>query len=486
MDTLYDGSPNWTERGAEGGLDPLGMLAPIETVYTGMLQGLSSVTTRLRYYPFYCWWVMKFFDRESDGKVSDFRRHIREGEALFAAVSIHHAEKEGWINGLAGSIRVGEVLRRQGTVNLEELSQSYLKVPAYYAAYRSQMVDMGLMREKKGQSEHPPSALGLQLGSAFAGQVGEVTAKRFFDCTEKGFFTADDLALLRPFRCAYADPEADDPELVIIRKCLAGREGNGYRRNTCLQILQTIESNPAIRSDYDLRFVWLETEPDPSSPLFEEQRKWRHYQLADSIRVGMECLLSYATEYLKKDAVPASQLASATVSNVPLDVDLQTFLISLADTDQHCRQIQEAAISHRKNDISIIIRLLAHIWFHYRHLVDEMISIFPPREAFRSSHSELLFIEGLLHLPAREAMASFMLKRVIRRHIDVASRKLRSQGNFTFQFEWEDGVLAPRHHGQVGPSSPRTGTMISFMHEVGLLSDYVITPTGYQELLEQT
>ena len=70
--------------------------------------------------------------------------------------------------------------------------------------------------------------------------------------------------------------------------------------------------------------------------------------------------------------------------------------------------------------------------------------------------------------------------------MEVASRKLRTQGNFTFQFEYEYGTLAPRQTGRVGPSSPRTGTMIRFLNEVGLLSKADVTELGEQELLANT
>jgi hypothetical protein len=92
-------------------------------------------------------------------------------------------------------------------------------------------------------------------------------------------------------------------------------------------------------------------------------------------------------------------------------------------------------------------------------------------------------IDEIRTLPARMALEDFILKFVLRRHLDVASRKLRGQGNFTFQFEYEDGALSPQNRGQVGPASPRTKTLLTFLQEVGLISDAGITELGRQELI---
>lgn len=56
-DLHYDGIGHWTEPGAWGGLDPLGMRAPIESCFARLLPGLTTVTNRLRYYSFFSWWI---------------------------------------------------------------------------------------------------------------------------------------------------------------------------------------------------------------------------------------------------------------------------------------------------------------------------------------------------------------------------------------------------------------------------------------------
>lgn len=460
------------------------MLAPIEGLYTSLLQGISSLTTRLRYYPFYCWWVTQFPARKNNSKDSHFNRHIREGEVIFAAISIALAEEEGWINGLGGGLKVRTVVRDGATIDLDILAPDYLITPVYFAAYRSQMVEMGLLSKGRNHALSVPTKLGAELAEAFLTEVGTDAAERFLELAEAGKFSADRLADLSSFRCAYDASQPKNEELNIIRRCLTGREGLGSRRNTCLLILKSLEGQELI-SDYDLRFLWLETDPDPASPMYEEEKSWRHFQIADSIRVAMECLLSHATCQLSRaeDAVAVYQLAENLVADLPDDQSLENYFLSLIGAEEDCRSLQENAIKHFEVDIEAPLALVAHIWFHHRNNLAEMAAIIPQRGAFLTPVPLMKCIDEMCALPARFALREFILRFVLRRHLDVASRKLRGQGNFTFQFEYEDGALSPRSRGQPGPASPRTRTMLTFLQEVGLISDTGITDLGRLELI---
>ena len=484
LDIRYDGTTNWTQPGASGGLDPLGMLAPIEGLYTSLLQGLSSVTTRLRYYPFYCWWVTQFPKRTNNSKDSHFNRHIRDGEVIFAAISIALAEEEGWITGLGGGRKVRNAVRDDATINLDKLAPDYLINPVYFAAYRSQMVEMGLLKKGRNHALSVPTQLGADLANAFLNEVGIDSADRFLRVAEVGEVAPNDLADLSSFRCAYDASQANNEELNIIRRCLTGREGSGSRRNTCLLILKSLEERELI-SDYDLRFLWLETDPDPASTTYEEEKSWRHFQIADSIRVAMECLLSHATYRLSeaKEPLAVAQLAENLVADLPDDQSLEDYFIVLADTDQDGRSLQEKAIRSLEDDIEAPLALIAHLWFHYSDNLPGMAANIPQRGAFLTPAPLMERIDEIRTLPARMALEDFILKFVLRRHLDVASRKLRGQGNFTFQFEYEDGALSPQNRGQVGPASPRTKTLLTFLQEVGLISDAGITELGRQELI---
>lgn len=460
------------------------MLAPIEGLYTSLLQGISSLTTRLRYYSFYCWWVAQFPKRTNNNKDSHFNLHIREGEIIFAAISIARAKEEGWINGLGGGLKIRAALREGTLIHLDKLAPDYLINPVYFAAYRSQMVEMGLLKKGRNHGHSVPSALGTKLADAFLNKVGTYAADRFFEIAEAGKFTPSQLVKLSSFRCAYDASTADNEELKIIRRCLTGHEGSGCRRNTCLLILKSLEDHGPAR-DYDLRFLWLRTSPDPTSPTYDEQESWRHFQIADSLRVAMECLLSHATYQLSKadESLAVSQLAENLMANLPNDQSLEDYFIDLIDTDQDCRSLQEKAIADFEGNIKAPLALIAHLWFHYRDNLPKMAAFIPQRGAFLTPVPLITYLDETRSLPARVALQGFILKFVLRRHLDVASRKLRGQGNFTFQFEYEDGALSPRNRNQVSPASPRLGTMMTFMQEVGLISDDKITDLGRQELI---
>ena len=138
MRDFLDGIPAWTDHGKEGGLDPLAMLRPVEALYQGLLEGLSSVTIRLRYYSFLNWWVRHYRQTNGSTKASEFTAHIRKGEALIGLIS----KAAGQQDGIAGDLELAKVLGAAGDViDLQDAADRYLKIPAYFGVYGTQMAD---------------------------------------------------------------------------------------------------------------------------------------------------------------------------------------------------------------------------------------------------------------------------------------------------------------------------------------------------------
>tara|TARA_R100000750_G_scaffold62125_1_gene54869 strand:+ start:11895 stop:12143 length:249 start_codon:yes stop_codon:yes gene_type:complete len=75
--------------------------------------------------------------------------------------------------------------------------------------------------------------------------------------------------------------------------------------------------------------------------------------------------------------------------------------------------------------------------------------------------------------------------RIIRRHLEVAARKLWLQGGYTYLIELEDARLRARSRIKVEPSGPRLHTARIFLEDVGLLEDGCITDRGLKYLETQ-
>jgi hypothetical protein len=209
-----------------------------------------------------------------------------------------------------------------------------------------------------------------------------------------------------------------------------------------------------------------------------------HFQIADSLRVAYEALLRHCGLVLRSHSGGLSplELAAEVAFDVPGDVTLEEYFfnITAAQSDMSVQELQEKAIKGC-DKLAPVISFVAFLWSNWAADLEDMKNVFPQRGHFTTSAQEIEYINVQRHRPANEAFAELLLNRIIRRHLFVASRKLRTQGNNTFQFEYEVGSLAARRLGEVGPASPRTSTAIRFMKEMGLLNNVGITALGQNE-----
>ena len=105
-----DGTSEWTEIGAEQGLDHLAMLSPVEAHYQSLLRGFSSVTTRLRNYSFYAFWVAHYKRKVRNDARRVFEDRTRRVEALYALASVQRPNETG----VAGSTFADDKLNEDG------------------------------------------------------------------------------------------------------------------------------------------------------------------------------------------------------------------------------------------------------------------------------------------------------------------------------------------------------------------------------------
>ena len=484
MRELEDGIPYWTDRGKVGGLDPLAMLAPIEQLYSGLLTGMSSVTVRIRYYAFFAWWMKEYGRGTFSTNRDALNAHVRRGEALVGLVS--RANEKG--GGLAGENTFGRYLRDRGPeFDLLSLQSEYLDVPAFFAIYGSQMSEMGILQRNKHGILAPTKDIGLPLAKAFEEAIGEETAQRFRDTTHHETVQLETLKNMKSMSINFDYPLAETLELVLLREAFTGRSGTGERRNTILEILEFAQFKGDSPSEWLMRFEWLENLPEVGALRFEERMKWAHFQVADSMRVSMESILRHCVQSLSDHGPMGShELAAEVCAAIPANLSLREYFFQLVESADalSTREIQEAAVKDGTS-FELKVRPIAKLWIDWSSKLQEMDEIFPPKGHFRTSATETRFLISLEDIDAQSALTEFVRHRVLSRHLFVASRKLRFQGNYTFQFEYEDGNIIARQTGLVGAAGPRLGTAISFLTQLGFLGDSGLTELGHAELTTQ-
>ena len=126
------------------------------------------------------------------------------------------------------------------------------------------------------------------------------------------------------------------------------------------------------------------------------------------------------------------------------------------------------------------IRLLAILHRRIRDTgadLHEPLGGFNP-DAFRSLLSETRFLDRQKDEPFRQTIERIVEERVVRRHLWIALRKLRHQGDYTFLIETDDGKLRLREKDGPVFTNPRLGPAVTFLKDVGLLGDSGLTMQG--------
>ncbi len=336
-------------------------------------------------------------------------------------------------------------------------------------------------------------------------------ADLYFELVERGSVTRDELNQLAPLLPSRIDiesaeqgyyrtillPSADAPSAALSRK---------RSIQLLLEITNFLSREPRAN---EVRWVlYSGYDSNGNSLIFnnlslEKQRlRWWVYHANDLCHIAHEALLKFALDTLDEcpsgigtahligrcaneiitelEPAPESWLAmlstlepttNAFDSNDPnSEVSLTDDLIRSGRVDAHCTP-QTAANA---------VQLLATL--HHRTQANgpdlrELLGDFNP-EISRSLLSEIQFLTQYGDEPIQRTIERVIEERVIRRHLWVALRKLRYQGDYTFLIETEDGKLRLREKDGPIFTNPRLGPAITFLKDVGLIGSDGLTAAG--------
>lgn len=491
-----DGTPEWTEPGTEQGLDHLAMMSPVEAHYQSLLRGFSSVTTRLRNYSFYAFWVQHYKRNVRNNARHVFEDKTRRVEALYALAA---AQREGE-TGVAGStFAVAKLKEEADTIDFrvetdyETVQEDRYLAPrggAFPGVYFGQMSEIGLI----GRGDHRlpvpvPDGCCEPLAAAYEASLGG-TAEDFLRHAEDGHITREELAPMERMAPSALDQESE--EAAILRSLLMGEDGTKTavnRRATLLAILELARRKESERAgaevaeniDEDmLRWWWMENAPE--GPNAGIHRAWQHYQVGDMVRLAYECLLNHAILALEEanDGLPAPALVDEVLAPVP-DATLEEWFATLSGGKESLKTLQARGLAQGAS-VGEILAPLARLQGDWRDRFDGLAESFKDAPGQQTCLTELRWIENHRGQPARTALGELLFERILRRHLEVAARKFRMQSSYTYLFEVEDALLRARRMANVNESGPRLATAIRFLEDVDLLSNGRITSRGHAYL----
>jgi len=478
-----DGSPEWTEVGHEQGLDHLAMLSIIESHYQSLLPGFSSVTTRLRNYSFYAYWVCYYKKHIRNNARNFFEDQTRRIEALYALASAQ-LEKE---TGVAGSTFANEKLQK-GDDPINFITETDFNSPqnerylaprggAFPGIYSGPMSDIGIIArgEEHNLPVPMPGSPCEKLAEAYGNAIHEFS-NQFHVAATAGMISRSQLSAMIKMAPSKLDQESEEAE--ILRALLMGDYGepnSNNRRLTLLNILEIADRVGAV-TEKSLRWWWMDNAPD--GRFAEIHKQWQYYQVGDMVRNTYEALLNKVVIALEDHhlGLSLSELLELLLEEVP-DVSMSEYF-TIVLRDQGTLHDQFSASLSADASIDTILAPFAHLWKTWSDRVDELYNCYGNLAGVQSCASEFEWISSNTHRSAKDVVSDLISKRVIGRHLDVAARKFKIQGTYTYRIEIDEARLVARQTSGLSPSGPRLATAISFLEDIDFLSEGNLTPRG--------
>lgn len=491
--------PQWTERAEKRGLDPLGLQNSGVALYQTLLPGISNVTPRLRYFGYYCWVSVTYAKRVGETDPETWRTWIRRSEALLALVSAEAGGESG-VGGIEWA--TGVLLDDQPIIDFApaaslDAPRLYLKqrMGVFGGAYVSQLLETGLFALSAEHAIAIASARnGRRLADAFRRSIGDAEAP-LIKAIETGSVQRSLLVALEVIAPSQIPPGSEEARLYL-DLLSAALEGTGdrdrNRRDTLRMVLAVAAEKGEQPSPDDVR--WRLFDPQMALPedLAAHRLSWEAYHAHDLFQLAAAGLFAWALSRLGvrqagfaytevSDELKRVLLASDTLSD---EASWSEVLQAASMDDEELRSAALAlgragTIDEDRLDLAVRMIVVLHNRVQTRPDLDaEIERWFALAPSVRSIRSELHWLEGRRTQPAARLMADYLVERVLKRHAEVALRKLRYQRDYTFHFEAREGRLVRRLAYLPVLTSPRLGSALQVLRDLGLMSDSGASPEG--------
>lgn len=522
-ETGLNGLANWTEIGRTGGRDPLAMLSAVEYAYQTLLPGLNTVTERLRYYAFHCWWIADYAGDTEDAptkSAADYGDRARRAEMLYALASLcvpgdPLATSEE--RGISGAIKTRRVLRagedvidfRVMTDRKTPPEKRYIK-PAmgdFLGTYSAPMREIGLLQKPDVHKLNVPLHCGLDLARHFEESLGE--AADLFRRAAKAR-VVDRATLAQLAHCRPSEIPPDSAEAAMLCNLLMGRlETNPEtvpekhrddanrragvaqaRRDTLLWILETAQDNPETPLNQDmLRWHWFEKPVDPEHPRAHTHARWQHYQCGDTARVCCEVMLAHAVRRINAtpEGIAINDLLAALTAPLSSAGTLGQWLANIdAAREELPLEALQAIALDGCDSLDGLMAPLARLHRDWGAREETLAEAFPDDRPGKQTVRNLLrWIERQTDTRATVAMRDFFRDFILMRHLMVAAGKFRRDSAYTYLFELHEGRLHWRQMTSGNPSAPRLEIALRFLDDLDLLEDGTITERGVSLLASE-
>lgn len=242
--------PFWGARTkTANGYDPLEIQNSSTVIYTGLIPGITNVTTRIRYMGFYCWLLNRLLKELENKKATTLSKKeqislLRKSELLLAYIM--HANylivDSSSTTGIGGSKYAGDNFNiHSAGVDLKKGEKSYWsnEMGVFGQYYVGAMQTLGLiLSPDNGHHWYRCKKAGLSLAAAFEKNITTEIGDKFIDCVVRGY--AELKYLTGIFKTFALHEIPDGEELDIYRKLILGKDSEDVPYSTCYRS-QTIQ-----------------------------------------------------------------------------------------------------------------------------------------------------------------------------------------------------------------------------------------------------
>nr|HEX4316232.1 hypothetical protein [Kofleriaceae bacterium] len=508
------------------GDDDLGIQVVSTNIYARLLPGISNLTDRARYFSFYPW-VLDTYARNCSSKSADgWRTWIRRHEFTLSAASIAAETAKKVSDDAAGGIIGARAARRilnknkVATVDIDAATHvengevakgAYFqhKEGGYGQYYKNPMTLLGLM-QRDPKNKAPDRLLTNYAGQKLGTLIDQIAAFKDLAAiaTAGQAVTLTDLiALGEKVHPGLIDPDSDEAQhlrgivLGDNDDLCKGQEAAQrlQRRRTLALCLRYLQAGKTGWDDGVLGFRWGALEArhrDKSAwtvpPELETTRlAWALYVQNELMNYALECLLASLLVLIEDNvATPqehAANLAATATdpsdSSRPIPATIDGALAAAAppasaDPWNPQSTFAMATALQKTKDASeraagafrILLRVGAdRARFHGKPPFDYLDG--GADIAKRDIHLQSWWnrLDGASGEASQTFLARLVLDWVVFRHLRVATRKLASQGDYTYRFRPEEGRLVACGGVDPGFTNPRLRQGIQMLADVGLI-----------------
>lgn len=483
---------------ASGGRDPLAVQNSSVVIYTTMIEGITNVTLRVRYYGFYCWLfnligknIFEIAPSQIDSKAAQMK-HLRRAELLLAYIMTNIPEYQS-VTGVSGSIYAQNHPAVDGIFNLAKgadvengITNTYWRnsMGIFGQYYVGVLMQLGLVCPPDSTHyTYRSTTDGDKLADAFGSNIPEEKAKLFWKSIYKGSISFYDLTTMREF-ALHSIP--DGMELETYRSIIRGKDSinyitvpTQYRIQSIKLLASFIEKGDTTIKSCVSDFLRYNFEQVIANDLQVDivPLSWFLYEFNELVHTAYESFHFGLLYLLADDPLPLDRVLEeieqgikdqSEAGGINCLSDFLTNEMSIHEIYQQMfgRNLQREGIQRMYDACHLLIKLHSTLGKYYPMLFD-----FAARSGFGFSRRGYApeLVDGLVSGKEEQAITTFVeetIYRAINDHTYSSYQKSSIDGGLVHNYIIDEDTIQRFRKTNAVRTSPRLQSVLYYMEDL--------------------